>query len=119
MVSARPVAAGVNPVLHPYIRAGWECGQVFYGLGAAGHTAAADTLASFERSCNAEALSHKAFLERVEALDKIRDRICLSGACVRDFLLAPGPGTAGVEASHPTTLKDGTHDAWCVRAGHF
>jgi signal transduction histidine kinase len=67
--------------------------------------AAGETITSLHRVRGVESQARKVFLERLQALDRIRSQIYLSGTYVRDFLLSPDPEIAALEASHLSELK--------------
>ena len=73
--------------------------------------AATETMVSLQQVRNQESQARKTFLERLQALDRIRSQIYLSGTYIRDYLLSPDPDIARMEASHLAALKRETYKA--------
>ncbi len=67
---------------------------------------AVGTLVFLRRVSDEQTQSRKAFLSRLQALDQIRSAIYLSGAYVRDVLLAPDTQSAREEVDHLTRLRN-------------
>ncbi|MBS1872649.1 MAG: sensor histidine kinase [Acidobacteria bacterium] len=67
---------------------------------------AVGTLVFLRRVSDEQTQSRKAFLSRLQALDQIRSAIYLSGAYVRDVLLAPDTQSAREEVDHLARLRN-------------
>jgi len=67
--------------------------------------AAIGTLVVLDRVRQDETRIRKAFVSRLDALDRIRSQIYLSGTYVRDFLLSPDPSGAAAQAVRLSSLE--------------
>src|SRR5215469_13348074 len=73
--------------------------------------AAVRTIGAFDQERGDQNRTLKAYLEREDALDRIRSQIYLSGTYVRDLLLSPDPGGAAAQNSRLATLESDTSAA--------
>jgi hypothetical protein len=80
----------------------------FGGLLACLLCAAMLTIGAFDRERADQDRTLRAYLERQDALDRIRSQIYLSGTYVRDLLLSPDPSGAAAQNSRLTALERDT-----------
>ncbi len=80
----------------------------FGGLLACILAAAVSTLGAFDRERDDQNHTLKSYLERQDALDRIRSQIYLSGTYVRDLLLSPDPSGAAAQSSRLSALENDT-----------
>ncbi len=80
----------------------------FGGLLACILGAAAKTVGAFDQERDDQNRTLKFYLERQDALDRIRSQIYLSGTYVRDLLLSPDPSGAAAQNTRLTTLENDT-----------
>ncbi|HLK66144.1 MAG TPA: ATP-binding protein [Bryobacteraceae bacterium] len=73
--------------------------------------AAAGTLIGVDRVRKDETRIRKNFLGRLDALDRIRAQIYLSGTYIRDVLLSPAPMVAAAQTSRLAILEHETKEA--------
>jgi signal transduction histidine kinase len=73
--------------------------------------AAVRTVGAFDEERNDQNRTLKSYLERQDALDRIRAQIYLSGTYVRDLLLSPDASGAAAQNSRLTTLENDTSAA--------
>ncbi len=83
----------------------------FGGLLACIMGAALRTVGAFDQERFDQNRTLKAYLEREDALDRIRSQIYLSGTYVRDLLLSPDPGGAATQGTRLTNLERDTRSA--------
>ncbi len=80
----------------------------FGGLLACILVAAVLTIGAFDRERAGQDRTLRAYLERQDALDRIRSQIYLSGTYVRDLLLSPDPSGAAAQNTRLETLERDT-----------
>jgi signal transduction histidine kinase len=80
----------------------------FGGLLACFLGAAVRTIGAFDQERADQNRTLKTYLEREDALDRIRSQIYLSGTYVRDLLLSPDPSGAAAQNNRLTTLERDT-----------
>src|SRR5215469_7647946 len=73
--------------------------------------AAVRTIGAFDQERGDQNRTLKAYLEREDALDRIRSQIYLSGTYVRDLLLSPDPGGAATQSTRLVNLEHDTRGA--------
>jgi signal transduction histidine kinase len=83
----------------------------FGGLLACILGAAVRTIGAFDLESGDQNHTLKSYLEREDALDRIRSQIYLSGTYVRDLLLSPDPGGAAAQNTRLATLESDTSAA--------
>ena len=83
----------------------------FGGLLACILGAAFRTIGAFDQERSDQNRTLKAYLERQDALDRIRSQIYLSGTYVRDLLLSPDPSGVAAQNTRLTTLERDTGTA--------
>jgi signal transduction histidine kinase len=83
----------------------------FGGLLACIMGAAMRTIGAFDQERGDQNRTLKSYLERQDALDRIRSQIYLSGTYVRDLLLSPDPSGAAAQNTRLTTLESDTETA--------
>jgi signal transduction histidine kinase len=83
----------------------------FGGLLACIMGAAFRTIGAFDQERFDQNRTLKGYLEREDALDRIRSQIYLSGTYVRDLLLSPDPGGAATQSTRLTNLERDTRTA--------
>jgi hypothetical protein len=74
------------------------------------------TIGAFDQERDDQNRTLKAYLERQDALDRIRSQIYLSGTYVRDLLLSPDPSGAAAQTTRLATLERDTGAALRVYA---
>jgi signal transduction histidine kinase len=80
----------------------------FGGLLACIMGAAWRTIGAFDQERGDQNRTLKSYLERQDALDRIRSQIYLSGTYVRDLLLSPDPSGAAAQNTRLATLESDT-----------
>ncbi len=83
----------------------------FGGLLACILGAAVRTVGAFDQERDDQNRTMKSYLERQDALDRIRSQIYLSGTYVRDLLLSPDPSGAAAQNTRLATLQSDTSAA--------
>ena len=83
----------------------------FGGLLACILGAAVRTIGAFDQERDDQNRTMKSYLERQDALDRIRSQIYLSGTYVRDLLLSPDPSGAAAQNTRLATLESDTSAA--------
>ena len=83
----------------------------FGGLLACILGAAVSTIGAFDGERDDQNRTLKSYLEREDALDRIRSQIYLSGTYVRDLLLSPDPTGAAAQSSRLQSLENDTRAA--------
>jgi signal transduction histidine kinase len=83
----------------------------FGGLLACIMGAAVRTIGAFDQERGDQNRTLRSYLERQDALDRIRSQIYLSGTYVRDLLLSPDPSGAAAQNARLATLESDTGTA--------